>query len=223
MQRIAHRGAKREFPENTIPAFQRAFERGADAVELDVHSTGDGIVIVHHDPEVRIDGMTTAAIAGARWDDLRSVDLGGGASIPTLEQVIAITPPHATIYVEIKGAGIERLVAQVLASARVSCAVHSFDHAAIVTMRALAPELPRGVLFDGSTPDLEALVGRTGARDVWPHWKLIDRELVTRTHALGARVIAWTVNDRRSAASLAALRVDGLCGDDVREFEELIA
>src|SRR5439155_7107203 len=52
VQRIAHRGAKREFPENTLPAFQRAFERGADAIELDVHATRDGVVVVHHDAEL---------------------------------------------------------------------------------------------------------------------------------------------------------------------------
>ncbi|MGH7617348.1 MAG: glycerophosphodiester phosphodiesterase, partial [Gemmatimonadaceae bacterium] len=48
MERIGHRGAKRELPENTIAAFKRAFDRGADAVELDVHATNDGVVVVHH-------------------------------------------------------------------------------------------------------------------------------------------------------------------------------
>jgi glycerophosphoryl diester phosphodiesterase len=58
IERIAHRGAKRELPENTIPAFALAFERGADAIELDVHATADGIVIVNHDPVVRVGSRT---------------------------------------------------------------------------------------------------------------------------------------------------------------------
>ena len=52
MERIGHRGAKRELRENTLAAFRRAFERGADAVELDVHATRDGVVVIHHDAEL---------------------------------------------------------------------------------------------------------------------------------------------------------------------------
>ena len=216
MQRIAHRGAKREFPENTIPAFLRAFERGADAVELDVHATADGKIVVHHDPAIG-----SRPIADATWSELREVEIARGIGIPRLEDVLAITPEHGTVYVEIKGEAIERHVANVIAGTRARCAVHSFDHDAIMTMRDIAPDLPRGVLFDREVPDLEALVRRTGARDVWPQWTLVDEALVRRVHALGARVIAWTVNDRAAAASLAAMGLDGLCGDDVRVFDDL--
>jgi glycerophosphoryl diester phosphodiesterase len=52
-ERIGHRGASKEFRENTLPAFQRAIELGADGVELDVHVTADGVAVVHHDPGVR--------------------------------------------------------------------------------------------------------------------------------------------------------------------------
>lgn len=216
MQRIAHRGAKREFPENTVPAFERAFERGADAIELDVHATRDGVIVVHHDAAIG-----SRPIADATWSELREVEIARGIGIPRLEDVLAITPEHGTVYVEIKGEAIERHLANVIAGTRARCAVHSFDHDAIMTMRDIAPDLPRGVLFDREVPDLEALVRRTGARDVWPQWTLVDEALVRRVHALGARVIAWTVNDRATAASLAAMGPDGLCGDDVRVFDDL--
>ena len=54
IERIAHRGARRELPENTIAAFERAFGRGAVAIELDVHATRDSVVVVHHDPDLAL-------------------------------------------------------------------------------------------------------------------------------------------------------------------------
>src|SRR4051794_8964248 len=105
IERIAHRGAKREFHENTVPAFQRAYELGADAVELDVHATADGVVVVHHDPAVR-SGVRKVEIARTDWAELSALVLAGGTRMPRLTDVLAITPPGRTVYVEIKGAGI---------------------------------------------------------------------------------------------------------------------
>jgi glycerophosphoryl diester phosphodiesterase len=88
-------------------------------------------------------------------------------------------------------------------------------------MSKLAPELPRGILFDHYPADVEASMRYAGARDVWPNWRLIDQRLVSTVHAAGGRVIAWTVNGRSAAERLAALGVDGLCTDDVRLLEGL--
>jgi len=217
-ERIAHRGAKRECPENTLAAFARAFERGADAIEIDVHATSDGVVVVHHDPLVRV-GMRRVEIAATPWSELDAVD-APDARIPRLADVLAATPQHATVYVEIKGQAIERLVAAVIEQARARCAVHSFDHGAIEVMRDVAPDIPRGILFEGDTEGVLDVMARTGARDVWPHWTLVDAALVDAIHHAGGRVIVWTVNDAALARRLAGLGVDGLCGDDVRIFED---
>jgi glycerophosphoryl diester phosphodiesterase len=218
VERIAHRGAKRELPENTVAAFQRAFERGANAIELDVHTTRDGVVVVHHDPALRLAGRWRrgAPIAELTWDDVRAVELAAGVGIPTLENVLAIVPATATVYVEIKGSNIEEAVAAVLARSATRCAVHSFDHAAIARMRTIAPDIPRGILFDRRVPNVVAAMRAVDARDVWPERRLIDGGLVTAVHGTAGRVIAWTVNSRGEAATLAALGVDGLCTDDVR-------
>ena len=130
----------------------------------------------------------------------------------------AIAPAAATVYVEIKGAHIERQVADVIAPSALRCAVHSFDHHAIEVMRDLAPNIPRGILFERDTADVLDVLARTGARDVWPHWKLVDAVLVKAIHAAGGRVIVWTVNDAALASRLVDMGVDGLCGDDVRIF-----
>jgi glycerophosphoryl diester phosphodiesterase len=221
VERIGHRGAKRELPENTLPAFRRAFERGADAVELDVHGTADGVVVVPHHPAAHAADGRLVVIAESTWDAVQTVEFAGGIGIPRLSEVLAEAPVDATVYVEIKGAGIEALVAATIRESRARCAVHSFDHDAIVSMREMAPEIPRGVLFEDRVPDLAALLQRTGARDVWPHWPLVDQTLVDLVHGRGGRVICWTVNDRSAAAKLAALGVDGLCGDDVRVFDDI--
>jgi glycerophosphoryl diester phosphodiesterase len=215
VERIAHRGAKREFPENTLSSFHRAFERGADAVELDVHATQDGIIVVHHDPTL---GRHGPAIREIAWTELAQHT---EVAVPRLRDVLEAIPASATVYVEIKALGIERAVSETLASVPVRCAVHSFDHATIVRMREIAPKVARGVLFDGSLTTLNDVLSRSAARDVWPQWKLIDQALVNRVHAHGCRIIAWTVNTREEARRLAALGVDGICSDDVRLLEEL--
>lgn len=192
-------------------------------MELDVHATRDGVVVVHHDPSLplALSRIANRAIAELDWAAVRSVDLGGGVTVPTLAEVLDATPASATVYVEIKGEGIEQRVAAVIAEHRAGCAVHSFDHGAVARMRRLAPELPRGILLDTAVADVTAAMRAVGARDVWPEWRLIDQTLVDQVHASAGRVIAWTVNDRAAAQRLIAMGVDGLCTDDVRLLDGL--
>ncbi|MEO6877108.1 MAG: glycerophosphodiester phosphodiesterase, partial [Gemmatimonadaceae bacterium] len=214
---------KREFPENTLQAFAQAYRRGANAIELDVHATRDGVVVVHHDASLplTLGRMAHRAIAELDWDTVRAVDLGGGATVPSLADVLAATPESATVYVEIKGDGIEQLVADGIDAHEATCAVHSFDHRTVARMRTLAPDLPRGILLDKAVADVTAAMAAVGARDVWPEWRLIDATLVDQVHASAGRVIAWTVNDRAAAQQLIAWGVDGLCTDDVRLLDGL--
>jgi glycerophosphoryl diester phosphodiesterase len=217
IERIAHRGARIELPENTLAAFARAFERGANAIELDVHATKDGVVVVHHDPDLALPVSTARrAIAEMTWQEVDATATVTRISVPTLTEVLAIVPPNATVYVEIKGLGIELLVADVIGRSSARCAVHSFDHATIERFKQIAPDVPRGLLFEGNATQLDVEVQRIGAREIWPHYSLVDADLVARARALGARTIVWTVNDAAEARRLAGLGVDGICTDDVR-------
>lgn len=222
IERIGHRGAPREYPENTLPAFERAIERGADAIELDVHVTADGVPVVHHDPELRLEtgrASSGRALAQMTWDEVSRVAVAPGITIPSLQQVLTTVADRATVYVELKGRDSERATLELITAATAAharCAVHSFDHAAITRAARLAPAVRRGILFDAYPHDIDAAMADTGALDVWPEWKLIDAALVERIHARGGRVIAWTVNTTAAAAELVRLGVDGLCGDDVR-------
>ena len=223
IERIGHRGAPREYPENTLPAFERAIERGADGIELDVHVTADGIPIVHHDPDLpaRAGGAARArALAEMTWDEVQRVALAPGITIPSLEQVLTAVGDRATVYVELKGSTSEHATLDLISASTARCAVHSFDHAAIARAARLAPAVRRGILFDAYPDDIDAAMRDSAALDVWPEWKLIDAALVQRVHAHGGRVIAWTVNTTAAAEELIRLGVDGLCGDDVRLLPE---
>ena len=223
MERISHRGAKRELPENSVPAFIRAVERGAQAIELDVHSTRDGEIVVHHDATL---GQQAGALAGRAineldWSELCGVELAPHVGIPTLADAFHAVGRNTTVYIEIKGTGMEPVLAGLLSASEHRCAVHSFDHSAVARMRRLVPDVDRGILLEHSTSAVEHDMQDTGARDVWPKWTLIDQRLVDRVHAAGGRVIAWTVNSRRVARTLRALGVDAICTDDVRLLANL--
>jgi glycerophosphoryl diester phosphodiesterase len=222
IERIAHRGARNELPENTLAAFARAFERGADAIELDVHATRDGVVVVHHDPDLVLPvSALRRGIVEMTWQEVDATRLATRVSVPTLAEVLAMVPPSATVYVEIKGSGIELLVADVIGRSSTRCAVHSFDHGAIERFKKIAPDVPRGLLFERNAAHFDEELRRIGARDAWPHHSLIDAELMARASDVGARVIAWTVNDRTEAERLARLGVAGICTDDVRMLDRL--
>jgi glycerophosphoryl diester phosphodiesterase len=204
----------RQAPENSLPSFALALEAGAQGLELDVHATADGVVVVHHDPALR-DGTVIARATAA---EITSRELAPGTTIPTLAQLCDLVAGRAELFVEVKGEGIEQAVLEVLDDYRGAFAIHSFDHALIARLHALAPAARLGVLFEDQMPDVPSLLARTGARDVWPHWPLVTPSLVASAHAAEARVIPWTVNTSADAERLTALGVDALCGDDVRIF-----
>src|ERR1051325_1374587 len=148
IERVAHRGSPRQRLQNTLPSFEAALANGADAIELDVHVSSDGVVVVHHD--ARAMGLD---IAASTWDALSGLDLGEGARIPRLADVLRLVGARATVYIELKGAGVERPAIAVAKTEGLRYAVHSFDHATVERAAVLAPEIARGVLLDRGTAD----------------------------------------------------------------------
>lgn len=201
----------RRVRENTLPSFAEALAAGADGIELDVHATSDGVVVVHHDAQV----AGGVSIADTSWRDLQRAAADMRLEVPTLASVCDLVDERAELFVEIKGADIERQVIAVLRPYRGPSAIHSFDHGAIARLAKLDGSLRLGLLFEERVQDVATMLAANGARDAWPHYSLVDGALVDSVHAAGGRVIAWTVNDRRDVARLSALGVDGLCTDDV--------
>jgi glycerophosphoryl diester phosphodiesterase len=202
----------RDARENTLPSFQLALDAGADGIELDVHCTADGVVVVHHDPVL----PSGPAISSLKLADLRQYEAAPGVPIPTLSEVCDLVEARAILFVEIKGAGIEREVLAALEGYQGDAAIHSFDHALITRVARLESTRRLGILYEEQPVDLARTMAMTGALDVWPHWSLASAALIDETHEAGGRVIPWTVNDQAVALRLTDLGVDGLCGDDVR-------
>ncbi|HUQ84131.1 MAG TPA: glycerophosphodiester phosphodiesterase [Gemmatimonadaceae bacterium] len=212
---IGHRGSPREHRENTLASFARAFAAGADAVELDVHATSDGSVVVHHDPATNSrpgDSGDVVVIAETTLARLRAIDVHG-ERIPTLEELLAIAPDRATVYVEVKASRIEDPVVAAIRSSDRRCAVHSFDHRVARRIREIAPDVPVGILQTSYPIDLLRPMHDVQARDLWQQWELIDAELIERVQRDGGRVIAWTVNDPAVGQRLDAWGIDGICTD----------
>jgi len=203
----------RREPENTLPSFAAALAAGAEGIELDVHATADGVVVVHHDPVTR-DGLE---ISATRWSELgaASRDNDGAPSISSLESVCDLVAGRVELFVEIKGRDIEPAVVAVLDGRAGTFSIHSFDHAAIGRVARLGTRYRLGLLFDEKVDDMAALLARYGAADAWPHHGLVDRALVDAVQRSAGRVIAWTVNSPGEARRLAAYGIDGICTDDV--------
>ncbi len=219
---IAHRGTPREYPENSLPAFRHAVALGADAIELDVHRTHDGVIVVHHDSVLPpADTRHPRNISNMTYAALQRYSLGPGVRIPSLDEVLAAVPAPTIVYVEVKAPGIEAAVVACIAAAGAEdrCAIHSFDHRVAQRVARLEPTLPGGILVASYLADPAHELRAARARDYWAERSWIDAPLVDAIHAARGRVIAWTVNDPADAARLAELGVDGICTDicgDVR-------
>ena len=208
-------------PENSIPAFLRALDVGADGIELDVHATHDGTVVVHHDPAVRGGGILkkrSRAIADLSARDLRAFPLADGIQIPTLSEVLDAVGQRATVYVEIKPPDIELLVVRSVRESNATCAIHSFDHRTVKNVKSIFPAIRTGVLEDSRHVDPVASLIAAHAEDLWQQVDFIDEEVVARAHSLNARVIAWTSNDPARWIALKALGVDAICTDRIAEL-----
>ena len=213
---IAHRGTPRECRENTLPSFERALGQKADGIELDVHVTQDNVVIVHHDATIPADGVgaQATALSSVTYAELRALPGSVDDLIPTLDDVLALVARRATVYIEVKAQGMEQALVRCLTKWPESrIAVHAFDHRIPVRVRAHLPGLSIGLLSASYPLDISAMLSDARADAVWQQADLIDESFVSQVHALGARVIAWTVNGTAHADQLTRMGVDGLCTD----------
>ncbi len=207
---IAHRGASGEELENTLAAFRLARDQRADGIELDLHLTSDGELVVHHDPVVDghlISEGSAAELAGHR--------LSNGEAVPTLGQVLDGTGPGVELFLEVKALpewGDARLLDLIDgAPDPTRCQVHSFDHRIIHRLKRTRADLKTGVLSASYPLDPVAGAVAAGAETLWQVEDLVDSELVAAAHGAGLAVIAWTTDDPDRIEALAAMGVDGIC------------
>lgn len=209
---LAHRGASGHATENSLAAFSESRRLGADGVELDVHATADGRLLVHHDAAV----AGVGPIAESTFSDLRQIRLANGELIPSLDEALAVLS-GLEVWVEVKALPAEWDAALLAfldtAAAQSAMGVHSFDHRIVRRLGTQRPGLRTGVLSASYPLDPIGPIRAARASVLWQAADLIDAELIDAVHAAGAEIIAWTVNDIATAQRLSGLGVDALCGN----------
>jgi glycerophosphoryl diester phosphodiesterase len=176
-------------------------------------------VIVHHDPTVNAPGEATARIADLPASDIvQRFPLAHGVQIPTLAAVLDAVGDRARVYVEIKAESIEPLVVRCIRESATDCAVHSFDHRIVKTVKGIFPALRTGVLEVARHVDPLVSLAATGAQDLWQEVSFIDEELIARAHVANVRVIAWTSDDPEQWETLSRLGIDGICTNRIAEL-----
>ena len=235
---IAHRGASAHAPENTIPAFRLAERAGADAIELDIRMTADGIPVVMHDPTLLRTTGRRHAVASSTFATLRDVDAasrftrdggrtfpwrGRGIQVPSLEEVV-LALPRMPLLIELKVRGAETAVRDVLerTDALTRAVLVSFDHGAVTSFRGTS--VPTGAgqremlsLFARSV--LHVLPRAVPYQAVFVprrYWGIaIPPAPFTRAaRALPIAVHTWTENDPIVARQLWSSGVSGIVTDD---------
>jgi glycerophosphoryl diester phosphodiesterase len=204
---IAHRGASWSERENTLPAFERAIELGADFVELDVQVASDGALVVFHDLD--LDRLTplVGPLRRRRLAELREV------GIPTLEDVLELTRGRIGVMAELKSAWLYRRHAVARRTAALlerDAVVIAFDPRALLEVRRGRPEL-RLLQHVGFGVSIRRAAGF--AWGVGFHDRRLTRRGLARALRLGLATTVYTVNDPARMREVAALGVDGIFTD----------
>jgi glycerophosphoryl diester phosphodiesterase len=196
-------------------------------IELDVHITRDGEIVVCHDDSLERTTGLRKLIGELTWEEIRKLDAGkwfgpefAGAKIPLLEEVLSWAKGKIPVVVEIKRGFGERedIVERTIEVIRVcgmegEVEVISFDHRFVKKAKEIAPEIAGGILYVGTLVDPVRAARDAHADALHPHFAYVDRELVEQAHAAGLAVSTWVVNDPETARLLASWEVDCIGSD----------
>ena len=206
----AHRGASAYAPENTLEAFRLAAEQGADGIELDVHLSADGELVVIHDETVDRTSDGSGAVSAMSLESLRGLDFSNDKDgyaevrIPTLAEVFELVrPTRMVVNVELKTnlnfqPGIEPKLAELVAASGMGerVLISSFNHLTLKTLQQIAPQLPVALLFD---------------EIMYLPWEYArDFGAVELAHAAGVRINPWTIDDPEHLRWALGLGVDAV-------------
>ncbi len=218
---IAHRGASADEPENTLRAFQRAIEQGAQMIELDLDQSADGHVIVMHDATLERTTNLRGRVAEMSLAEIRKADAGQGERVPTLDEVLDLTLGKVRLYLEIKEA---RAAANTLKAIRArgceaDVMLASFDLALMRELGEAVKDIELGLIL--GTPSLDPRV-RWREAFPWRAFKFYNYQvlcmqvelcfgyLAKGKEAAGKRLYVWTADSERQYAKMQALSVDGI-------------
>jgi glycerophosphoryl diester phosphodiesterase len=232
---IAHRGAGKLAPENTLAAFRLGAHHGYRMYECDVKLSADGVPFLLHDATLERTTTGSGTASERTWGELAQLDAGGwhsrayaGESLMTLEALARHCHAQGHLLnIEIKPTpGDEARTGQIVAhaaarlwqGAAVLPLLTSFQPASLVAARAAVPALPLGLLLAEWRDDALAFAQEQACVAIVCQWELWTAERLAQVHALGMRALSYTVNDADAAQRLLALGTDGIITDRVDLF-----
>ena len=230
---IAHRGASTAAPPNTLAAFEKAIELGADGIEFDVHLSADGVPMVIHDFTMDATTDGSGRVADMTLAQLKQLDAGSyfapafaGERIPTLEEVLEAAGSQLFLNIELKTTnlrddGLEQAVIAQVERHRAGCeqrlgnnvVISSFNPFSLRRVKKIAPHIPVGLLY---APGLPLPLGRAWLAFLVPHearhpeHSMVDARYMAWARQRGYRVNTWTVDDPDEMRRLIGLGVDGI-------------
>ncbi|MFG2352546.1 glycerophosphodiester phosphodiesterase [Streptomyces sp. NPDC048521] len=210
---IGHRGVMGVEPENTLRSFVAAQHAGLDLIELDLHLSKDGALVVMHDAEVDRTTDGSGPIAEKTLAELRALDAGRGERVPVFEEVLdAVSTP---VQAEIKDVAAARALADVMHRrdlvGRVE--VSSFHDEAVAEIARLVPGVRTALVASRYGTDVVDRAVAVGAATVCLDIRRITLEIVERARASGLRIIGWVVNTQDHLRLVRALELDGATTD----------
>ncbi|AWE48884.1 glycerophosphodiester phosphodiesterase [Streptomyces nigra] len=210
---IGHRGVMGLEPENTLRSFVAAQQAGLDVIELDLHLSKDGALVVMHDTDVDRTTDGTGAIADKTLAELRALDAGRGERVPVFEEVLdAVRTP---LQAEIKDVAAARALAEVITRrdlvSRVE--VSSFHDDAVAEIARLVPGIRTALIASRYGTDIVDRAVAVGAATVCLNIRRLTLEIVEHARKADLRIIGWVVNTQDHLRLVRALELDGATTD----------
>ncbi len=208
---VGHRGASAYEPENTIRSIKRAFEMGADAVEVDARLSKDGYVIIIHDETVDRTTNGSGIVSKLNLEEIRALDAGKGEKIPTLQEVLKEVEGRGCLFLEIKA---EEAVVPSLRIVKEMEMMDdvlfiSFSTNALTSIKETNKEAHIGLLYFKPT---NGIVGakKLGCEAVLPYYRLATGKSISFAHRMKLKVIPWTIDELDVAKELKDRGADGI-------------
>ena len=218
--KIGHRGAKGYIAENTIESFKKAIELGVDAIEIDVQLCKTGELVVFHDN--RVDRLTNGSglVAELDFEYLRSLDVGKGNNIPTLEETLDFIDNRLLVNIELKGIGPSKVTYDIIDFYirnkywdKNNFLISSFNHIELANIKKIDPEIKIGTLLSCIPSDYAAIAERMNAYSINLSIEFINQDFIDDAHKRGLKVFVYTVNYREDIAIFKSMGVDGIFSD----------
>lgn len=212
--KIGHRGTAGYEPENTLVSFQKAIEMGVDGIELDVHLSNDGQIMVIHDETIDRTTYGKGAVNTFSYAELKKY------AIPTLPQVLELINRNCFVNIELKGNGTAKPVIELIESYILEknwnynqFLLSSFDWIALKEVRLLNSKIPIGVLTHTDLDLALAFAKFIKAETIHPYFHLLNKENTRQMQKEGFQVLAWTVNEPDDIQQIRSLQVNGIISD----------